>query len=207
MSSPPFSRFALFTAIGAVVWISFLPLYDLLFSWTEFVPGINWIYLPHGLRMMLVLLLGPAGALGFSIGAALYTSFTTHGPQLNSELDLILALIPGLAAWFAVMLTFRQWPGQSLRPLVHAGTQALDGRRLLLLAFVSAILNSTSHITTRYALGHEVREWGDLLMAMLIGDFFGALLLLYTLKGCIVLLDNINATSMHHDRQAKSESP
>ena len=206
MTSEQYSRFALFTAIGAIVWIGFLPLYDLLFAWTQFVPGINWIYLPHGLRMMLVLLLGPAGALGFSLGAVFYTQVTEHGPHLGSELDIILALVPGLAAWLAVMLTFRQWPGQSLQPLVSAGAQALDGRRLLLLAFVSAILNSTSHITTRYALGNEVQNWGDLLTAMIIGDLFGALLLLYTLKGCIFLLENRNATLMNHERKAKSES-
>ncbi|MEY3713447.1 MAG: hypothetical protein RL321_1067 [Pseudomonadota bacterium] len=206
MTSEQYSRFALFTAIGAVVWIGFLPIYDLLFAWTEFVPGINWIYLPHGLRMMLVLLLGPAGALGFTIGAAVHTRYSEFGPHLDPWLDLVLSVVPGLAAWLAVMLTFRQWPGQSLQPLVFDDDEILDGRRLLLLAFVSAILNSTFHITARYALGSETHEWADLLVAMFVGDLFGALLLLYTLKGCIFLLENRNATLMHHERKAKSES-
>ena len=207
MRSEQYSRFVLFAAIGAVVWLGFLPLYNLLFSWTEFVPGINWVYLPHGLRMMLVLLLGPAGALGFSLGARIYTRFSEFGPHIDPWLDLTLAVIPGLAAWLAVMLTFRQWPGQSLQPLVFAGAKALDGRRLLLLAFVSAILNSTFHITARHVLGDEVYEWGDLLIAMLIGDLFGALILLYTLKGCILLFENIKSSAMHYERKAKSESP
>ena len=63
MTPGQYSRFALFTVIGAVLWLGFLPFYDWLFSWTEHVPGINWVYLPHGVRMMLVLLLGAAGAL------------------------------------------------------------------------------------------------------------------------------------------------
>lgn len=61
------SRFLLYVTISAVVWCAFVPLYAELFSWTEHISGVNWIYLPHGLRMILVLLFGVAGAVGFSI--------------------------------------------------------------------------------------------------------------------------------------------
>lgn len=83
----------------------------------------------------------------------------------------------------------------------------MDGRRLLLLAFASAILNSTSHITARYAFGNEAHDWVDLLTAMFIGDLFGALFLLYTLKGCILLFDNVKSAALHHERKTKPESP
>jgi len=99
-----------------------------------------------------------------------------------------------------VMLTFRQWPGRSLQPMGWTDGGALDGRRLLLLAFVSAILNSTSHITARYAFGNEAHNWVDLLTTMFMGDLFGALFLLYTLKGCILLFDHFNSTVIHHER-------
>jgi hypothetical protein len=207
MTPGPYSRFALFTVIGAVLWLGFLPFYDWLFSWTEHVPGINWVYLPHGVRMMLVLLLGAAGALGFTLGAVIYTQLTGYGPTFDPSLDLALAVIPGLAAWLAVMLTFRQWPGRSLQPLASSSTHSMDGRRLLLLAFASAILNSTSHITTRYAFGNESHDWVDLWTAMFVGDLFGALFLLYTLKGCILLFDNIKSAALHHERKTKPESP
>lgn len=207
MASGHYSRFALFTVIGAVLWLAFLPFYVWLFSWTEHVPGVNWVYLPHGVRMMLVLLLGAAGALGFTLGAVIYTQLTGYGPTFDPSLDLALAVIPGLAAWVAVMLTFRQWPGRSLQPLASSSTHAMDGRRLLLLAFASAILNSTSHITARYAFGNEAHDWVDLLTAMFIGDLFGALFLLYTLKGCILLFDNVKSAALHHERKTKPESP
>lgn len=206
MRQDPYKRFAFFTMIGAAVWLGFLPLYELFFSWTQFVPGINWVYLPHGVRMMLVLLLGPAGALGFTLGAVVYTQLTGYGPTFDPLLDIVLAVVPGLAAWFAVMLTFRQWPGQSLQPLASLGTQAMDARRLLLLAFASAILNSTSHITVRYAFGSEVHDWLDLLMAMFIGDLFGALCLLYALKACILIFESSKLDSIHHDRKAEFKS-
>lgn len=207
MTPGQYSRFALFTVIGAVLWLGFLPFYDWLFSWTEHVPGINWVYLPHGVRVMLVLLLGAAGALGFTLGAVIYTQLTGYGPTFDPSLDLALAVIPGLAAWLAVMLTFRQWPGRSLQPLASSSTHSMDGRRLLLLAFASAILNSTSHITTRYAFGNESHDWVDLWTAMFVGDLFGALFLLYTLKGCILLFDNIKSAALHHERKTKPESP
>ena len=207
MTPGQYSRFALFTVIGAVLWLGFLPFYDWLFSWTEHVPGINWVYLPHGVRMMLVLLLGAAGALCFTLGAVIYTQLIGYGPTFDPPLDLALAVIPGLAAWLAVMLTFRQWPGRSLQPLASSSTHSMDGRRLLLLAFASAILNSTSHITTRYAFGNESHDWVDLWTAMFVGDLFGALFLLYTLKGCILLFDNIKSAALHHERKTKPESP
>lgn len=66
--------------------------------------------------MILVLLFGPAGALGFTIGAAAHSRHPGYGAHIDPWLDLVLAVIPGLAAWLAVMLTFRQWPGRSLQP-------------------------------------------------------------------------------------------
>lgn len=206
MLASSYRRFALFTAIGAVIWIAFLPLYELLFSWTEFVPGINWVYLPHGIRMILVLLLGPAGALGFTIGAVLYSMYPGYGAHVDPGLDALLAVVPGLAAWTAVMLTFRQWPGRSLQPLVFQGSGALDGRRLLLLAFVSAILNSSSHVATRFLIGQEAYDASELLIAMFIGDLFGALLLLYALKGCILLFESLKSNSTDNGRKAKPKS-
>jgi len=206
METSPYRRFALFTAIGAVVWLAFLPLYELLFSWTEFVPGINWVYLPHGIRMILVLVLGPAGALGFTIGAVMYSMYPGYGVHVDPAIDALFAVLPGLAAWAAVLLTFRQWPGRSLQPLVFQGSNALDGRRLLLLAFASAVLNSTFHVALRYLIGDEGRDASELLIAMFIGDLFGALLLLYTLKGCILLLEAFQSNSTDNDRKAKPKS-
>lgn len=207
MATGQYRRFALFTVIGAALWLGFLPLYDWLFAWTEHVPGINWIYLPHGLRMILVLLFGPAGALGFTIGAAAHSRYPGYGAHIDPWLDLVLAVIPGLAAWLAVMLTFRQWPGRSLQPWIFDGTRALNAHSLLSLAVVSAALNATSHITARYALGSEAQDWADLLIAMFFGDLFGALLLLYILKGCILLLRTLTSNAIHHERNTKSESP
>ena len=38
MTLEHYSRFALFTLIGAAVWLGFMPFYQWLFAWTEHVP-------------------------------------------------------------------------------------------------------------------------------------------------------------------------
>lgn len=182
--------FLLFVAISAIAWCAFVPLYALVFSWTEYVSGINWIYLPHGLRMMLVLLFGVAGALGFSIGAQILRWFDLDGLTQDPLIHLPIAFVPGLAAYCAAWLTIRAWPGRGLLPRIGEGIPDIDGRRLILLAFVSAILNSAGHASVRVIYGHEQQPINDDFLMMFVGDFFGALLLLYGLKQLVVFFES-----------------
>jgi hypothetical protein len=87
-------------------------------------------------------------------------------------------------------LTLRAWPGKGLLPRIGKGIPAIDGRRLILLAFVSAILNSAGHAAVRMTFGNEKIPIEDDFLIMLVGDFFGALVLLYTLKRVVVFFEN-----------------
>jgi hypothetical protein len=182
--------FFLFVAISAAAWCLFVPLFVLLFSWTEYVSGMNWLYLPHGLRMMLVLLFGVPGALGFSLGAQALRWAELDGITANPLLNSPLAIVPAIAAYGAALLTLRAWPGKGLLPRIGKGIPAIDGRRLILLAFVSAILNSAGHAAVRMTFGNEKIPIEDDFLIMLVGDFFGALVLLYTLKRVVVFFEN-----------------
>jgi hypothetical protein len=182
--------FLLFVAISALAWCVVVPLFVLLFSWTEYVSGINWLYLPHGLRMMLVLLFGVAGACGFTIGAQLLRWADLDGITPNPLIDFPVIFVPAIAAYGAALLTIRAWPGRALLLRVGQGIPAIDGRRLVLLAFVSAILNSAGHAAVRVIYGKEHQSIDDQFLIMFIGDFFGALLLLYALKRLIVFVEN-----------------
>jgi len=182
--------FLLFVAISTIAWCVVVPVFALLFSWTEYVSGINWLYLPHGLRMMLVLLFGLAGALGFSIGSHVLRWAELDGLTSNPLIDVPLWFVPGLAAYFAALLTVREWPGKGILPRIGQGIPAIDGRRLILLAFVSAILNSGGHTAVHAIYGIEQQPIDDDFLIMFIGDFFGALLLLYAVKRLIVFIEN-----------------
>lgn len=182
--------FLLFVAISAISWCVVVPMFVLLFSWTEYVSGINWLYLPHGLRMMLVLLFGVAGAFGFTIGAQLLRWVDLDGITANPLIDLPVMFVPAIAAYGAALLTLREWPGKGLLPRIGQGIPAIDGRRLILLAFVSAILNSAGHTAVHAIYGIEQQLIDDDFLIMFIGDFFGALLLLYAVKRLIVFIEN-----------------
>jgi hypothetical protein len=60
-----------------------LKINDLLFAHLEFAPGINWIYLPAGVRLLATLMFGEAGAIGLlfiscSLMFALASPFLHH---------------------------------------------------------------------------------------------------------------------------------
>ena len=191
-------RFCIFVTISAVLWLGFVPLYYAAFSWTEFVPGANWVYLPHGLRMMLVLLFGLAGALGFTVGAAILASTMLLIPGIPPLLDVLLAVVPGIAAYWAAVITLRDWPGRHLGLPLTAGMVQIDGRRLILLALVSAVLNAAGHAAIWAAFGVESTPAQQRFMAMFVGDLLGALLLLYTLRGILVYFDRTRKKSRLH---------
>jgi hypothetical protein len=188
---PAPQRFLIFVLGSAALWYAFVPVYSWIFSWAEFGPGINWVYLPHGIRMVLVLLFGVAGALGFSLGAQLL-SFTLLPSQLANEsatLHLALGVVPGFAAWLAARLTVKDWPGRYLWQAAPADVASIDGSRLLLLAFASAVLNSAGHGMAWFTFGNDLAHLGDRFFAMFVGDLLGALILLYSLKLLLSIFD------------------
>lgn len=181
-------RFFFFAALSAALWLLLVPLYYAGFAWTEFVPGANWVYLPHGLRIVLVLLFGLAGAVGFTVGAAVLGLTVLSVPHLSLTPDLILAMVPAVAAWLAVRWTVKDCPGWHIELPQVTRLQALDGRRLLLLAMVSAVLNAAGHALIWGIWAPEIAPAQERFVAMWVGDFLGALLLLYILRGAALLV-------------------
>jgi hypothetical protein len=199
------NRFLLYVAVSAVAWSAFVPLYNLLFSWTEFIPGINWIYLPHGLRMILVLLFGIAGALGFTLGATLLRFTIMPEADIAWSLHWLLAVTPGLAAWSAVALILRDWPGRHLRSALVPSMTTISGRSLLLIALASAMFNSSGHAAAWWLFGEDSLEPADRYLSMFVGDLLGAILLLYILKGLMRSLGHPVAQSETHVSQETEE--
>lgn len=165
------------------------------FSWTEFVPGANWVYLPHGLRIVLVLLFGLAGAFGFTLGAAVLGWTALSLPSLNLTPGLMLAAVPAAAAFLAVRWTVKDCPGRYTELPQLATLQALDGRRLILLAMVSAVLNAAGHALIWGIWAPEIVPAQERFVAMWVGDFLGAMLLLYMLRGAVLLILKIKNRS------------
>ena len=105
--------FVLFTLVATSVWCGFALGYSRIFAWAEWVPGINLVYLPHGLRMILVIVFAEAGAVGIVLGTALI------GIELvltNPALGMAHSLVAGFAVWLAARLVIKPSPKSSLLP-------------------------------------------------------------------------------------------
>ena len=103
--------FVLFALVAALIWCGFAWTYHQLFAWSEWVPGINLVYFPHGLRMILVIVFAEAGAVGIVLGSMV------GGMDLmrtNPALGLAHSLVAGIAVWLAARFVIKPSPKSSL---------------------------------------------------------------------------------------------
>ena len=148
-----------------------------LFARLEFVPGINWIYLPAGVRLLSTLLFAEAGAVGLLI-ASWGVSFLYFFPG-----DFDRAFWGGILATVApygVYLAARQRWG------LHASLANLTPRRLLVLCVACSVASPLLH-----HLYFALRGGRDLFgsfVAMAVGDLNGTLIVIYAMKGVLALL-------------------
>ncbi len=160
-----------------VLFLSMLWLNDALFRWLEFAPGINYVYLPAGMRVLCTLLFAENGALGLLIASWL-VDFLFFFPE-----DFERAFAGGVFSTVAPYLVYRiarRFYG------LEATLRNLTSRRLLVLALAYSIASPLLH-----HLWFAWRGQHDLLRsfaAMAIGDLTGTLIVLYVLKGLLALL-------------------
>ena len=84
----------------AVAFILSLWLNEQIFTHSEFVRGVNWVYLPAGIRLLSTLLLGADGALGLFV-ASLIVDFGYYFPHdpVRSIVGAILSTIAPYGAY------------------------------------------------------------------------------------------------------------
>ena len=151
------------------------------FQRLEVSAGINLIYWPHGVRVLMVLLFGLPGALGLTL-AGFLVSPSVYPGQL--WLAALAPLISGLAPYAArrVILVERT------RELPHL--ERLNPKTLISLVTVSALFNSGGHTLLRIASGFGENHPAEF-CAMLAGDLMGALTLLYGLRLILLVWDKL----------------
>lgn len=148
-----------------------LALNEWLFTGFEFAPGINWVYLPAGARLLCTLLFEEAGAVGLLI-VSWFVSFLVFFPG-EFERPFVGGILAS-AAPYLVYVAARYFYG------LRGGLQTLTPRRLLTLAVLYSIASPLLH-----HLWFALRGQGDLLrgfFAMAVGDLTGTLIVLYTAR-------------------------
>lgn len=159
-----------------VLFSAMLALNEWLFRHLEFAPGINYVYLPAGMRLLCTLLFAEAGAIGLLL-VSWAASFLLFFPGQFER-----PFMGGIVAAAAPYLVYR---GARARWGMEASLLHLTPLRLLILAVACSLASPLMHHLYFAWQGQE-----DLLpgfAAMVLGDLAGTLIVLYGLKALLAL--------------------
>lgn len=149
-----------------------------LFSHTSFVRGINWVYLPSGIRLLSTLLVGFDGFVGLLV-AGLLVDFLYWFPH-DPVRAIAGAILGSLAPYLVYRLALEHYD-------LRATLTNLTPKRLLVLAVAYSVANPLFHHLW-FALTGATKDWFESLFSMFVGDLSGALIVLYAMKGMLALL-------------------
>lgn len=141
----------------------------------EVVPGINWVYLPAGMRLLCTLLFAEAGAIGLLIVSWL-VCFLHFFPN-----DFSRAFMGGILATAAPYLVYKL--SQQLFGL-HASLINLTPKRLLVCVVAYSVASPLLHHIWFFLHGDHVDFVRDFLV-MFVGDLIGTLIVIYTMKALL----------------------
>ncbi|SAL53989.1 hypothetical protein AWB69_05717 [Caballeronia udeis] len=155
------------------------------FTHTSFVRGINWIFLPSGVRLLSTLLVGFDGFVGLLVGGLLMDFFYwfPHDPVRS----IAGAILGSLAPYLVYRLALERYD-------LKASLTNLTPKRLLVLAVAYSVANPLLHHIW-FALQGNTQNIGESFVMMFVGDLTGALIMLYSMKGILALLPKQSSRS------------
>lgn len=166
-------RVFLASVLGTIaLFVLALWLNEHLFSHSEFVHGINWVYLPAGIRLLSTLLLAEAGAVGLLLVSwgVNFAYFFPHDPDRAIVGGFISSAVPYLI-----------YKAAQYRYGLHASLSNLTSARLFVLILAYSILDPLAlHIWLAWKGQTYLLFHGFIAMAS--GNLTGTMLVIYTLK-------------------------
>jgi hypothetical protein len=169
---------AAMVATTMIAFVAMLAANEWLFTQFEFVPGINWVYLPAGMRLLCVLLFGNAGALGLLLVSWLVCFFHFFPDDyLRSCMGGILA---AAAPWLANRIAQQAF-------CLRASLANLSPARLLACIVLYSIANPLLHHAW-FAVHGDDKDLVHGFIVMFAGDLNGTLIVVYAMKGLLSLL-------------------
>lgn len=158
--------------------IAMLGINEWLFPRLEFVPGINYVYLPAGVRLLCTLLFAEAGAIGLLL-VSWIVCFFYFFPH-----DYVRSFMGGILAALAPYLIYRM----AQRAYgIGASLAQMTPRRLLVLTVAYSIASPLLHHLW-FAI-HGDKNLVPGFLVMFIGDLSGTLIVIYAMKAVLTLLD------------------
>jgi hypothetical protein len=154
---------------------------DWLTQYLVAAPGVNWIYLPAGLRLFLVLIFGFSGALGIAISSIF---ITLHRGLGDSFLSIIgIGLISGFSPLLARYLTIRNLQ-------ISTDLSNLTFPIIFSCILIFALSSSGLHQLWFWFMNIPSGSFPNAIV-MFIGDILGSILLIALVKICIDLYKQI----------------
>jgi hypothetical protein len=167
--------------VTMVGFVFMLILNEWLLARFDFMPGISWVYLPAGMRLLSTLLFAEAGAVGLLLVSWLVCFFYFF-PD-----DYIRSFMGGILATLAPYLAYRI--ARHCYGL-QASLQNLTPKRLLMCVVGYSFASPLLHHLWFAMSGRQ----GDLLHSfavMAVGDLSGSLIVIYTMKLLLSLASKI----------------
>lgn len=167
--------------------------YTLLFylnSWLTnslvFGLGVNWIYLPAGLRLFLTLIFGLSGALGIAIASFLISYFGDFPHNLTVCIGI--GLISGFAPYMARIFVLNNLK-------LDSDLSNLSFPKLIACILIYALLSAGLHQWWFSTMNLEDAGSFNHFIVMFIGDVLGSLLLISLIKYCLDLMRKVRKTA------------
>ena len=164
-------------ATAITYWLLFT-LNNWLFSALEFSTGVNWVYLPSGLRLAFILIFVELGAVGIAL-ASVAISFGYY-----FEADPVVAwgscIISGFSPLLARLICIEKF---KLDVNLHQLTPAI----LLKVSLVFSVISAVSH-QLLFSWRNHSDDFISSTVVMAVGDFLGTLIVLYVAKFLVNLV-------------------
>lgn len=168
MHDAGYKEWVVHAAIATLLWSVFYRLNDWIFASIEVSSFVCWIFLPAAIRLLTVLVMGPAAAAGLMLGTFL-TSNPIYG--FNFIENASFSVLSGAGPLIAVAVCIRM-----LRlPSDLAGLSPLH---LLVFSLVGAVCNVIPHTLLLLALG-KIEDLYANAIPMFVGDITGTWIVLH----------------------------
>lgn len=152
----------------------------------EFAPGINWVYLPAGMRLLCTLLFGGAGAVGLLIvswGVNFLYFFPDDG--LRAFMGGILSTV---APYMVYLMAQRAYG-------LKASLANLTPRRLLVCCLAYSVASPALLHLWFWLHGDDV-DLARGLCVMIAGDLIGTIIVVYAAKALLALATRLGKRSV-----------
>ena len=147
------------------------------FELIEFSHGVNWVFIPSGLRLLFVLVMAWIG--GFGIALSSIAINYSYGDADAHIYNIVTGVVSGASPCLARYLAISRFK-------LDAQLTNLTARDFFKISVLFATVNSVMHQIWFY-WSDKTQDFLASTLAMMIGDWFGTVLVLATTSLCIQL--------------------